>query len=1279
MNSNKKWVSVLMAAVLLMAPVSAVQAKSPVQAVTIAQAGDADQMEGNDTDSPQAVPDQPADGRKSATPPTPDKVKFRNLAAGLSYEWSETPEASHPDDGHKLTDGKYAKLDMNDPAWVGHLRGKSREVVFDLGDEKSIGKISAHFFQDYPTNSILVPLTVSMYVSDDKANWGLLSHNATQLLWGEGPPRQETFVWDGSRDGIKGGNTDGKMAYARYVKVIFTMHQSQWEYIDEIEIMGTDGELNGAVKVPAEQPHFLAPGEATAGIRNLNLLYNGQYADGLGDWKKERIIPNISYVNKNGEPTDWLFDGVLYLGLASPAGRDFGVGQTILEDWKWYLDKTFAAKGDMQQLNEATVEVGAKLNQPDHKVKVVLMIPNPGEYLRNFGDVDGDGVSESFNDSDVGKAKALENRQKAVKWWLDQVRQRWQAEHYSNLELVGMYWLEEQISTSAAGPDLVKAVSGKVHDMNLKFFWIPHSLAYKSYMWKDVGFDAVAYQPNYFFGGMDVDRLEDAANNAKRYGMGIEVEFDDRMLTDGVFLERYIDYLNSGVSTGLMQKGFRAYYQGNNAVYNLGVSKDPTLRLMYDWLYQYLNGTYVINNSPPPEADVFINGHTLHDEMVVPNTETVQFTWEVKDDDGSGLTKVTAIFDGKPYTKGTPIDLAGKPGNHELVITVSAAKSKTTTYVIKAASSAEALKTLVNRFAEQGQFTNAEAPRSLNNVLELMKRSEGTDAAQFDKYLKGFNVKLENLSSNHIISDTAYAALKEEVYNLVGNLAEKKPVTASSVEVAGPRLAPEKAVDGFAWTRWASKYDNDSWFQVDLGEAKIFDTVRIDWEFARAKTYKILVSDDNQNWTSVIKDGGIITAHDGKETVRFEPVKTRYVKFQGVERNSDYGYSFYEFGLYNLAGGGEVTSIDGVRAVVDADAKKLTIDGLVMNGSQSQVNLKVLDSEGKVRYEGQSTSTETGSFQFTVELTDNLKGTFDAYISMEGMSAPVKISFEYNKLVDKSKLKVEIDQAKKLHDETSVGTAPGQVSEAAQAKLAAAITSAQGMYDNTAAKQAEVDAAVNALSDAVKEFRSAIVPPKPDTPTTTLTGKSTVAAGEEFTVTLGLDRVSGSVYAQDLSLQYDAAAMTYVGAESILPGVSIVDKMTTPEGKLRFIVASEGAAHGVRDKANVLKLTFRAKNVTAPTTGTIAVSNALVADDQGAESSIRAASLTIQVTVVTPGNSGDVNGDSKVSIGDLAIAAANYGRTSQDPNWAAIKACDLSGDGKIDIADLAAIAKLIVK
>ncbi|MBE9916387.1 DUF4855 domain-containing protein [Paenibacillus donghaensis] len=1055
MNWHKKWGSILLSSVLLLTPLSAVQAKEQGSAVRIMQAEDTVQggipeqpntgsgdpgagpeQPGSDsgapgtapgnpgsdsnnpgtepeqppvnTDDPAVDPEQPGTGEKDPAkdagnpkeeaqkpvdPAAEKQSELRNLAAGLPYEWSEGPEASHPDDGYKLTDGKYGGLDITDPAWVGHLHKKTREVIFDLGEEKSIASVKAHFLKDYPANSILNPLTVSMYVSDDKQNWGLLAHKATEVLWGDEPINQETYEWDGSKDGIKSGNSDAKMAYARYVKVTFTMHPTQWTFIDEIEIRGTDGQADGAVTVPAEHPQFLAPGEATAGIRNLGLLYNGVYANGLGDWSKERIIPNISYVDKDGNPKDWLFDGVLYLGLNSPQGHDYGLGETNLDEWNWYLDKTFKADGDMQHLNEATKEVAEKLGQPDQKEKVVLMVPNPGESIRNFGNIDGENLS--FNAADGGEEKAFANRVKAIQWWLNEVEKRWGEADYSNLELVGIYWLDEQISTSKSGPNLLKETSNAIHAKNLKFFWIPHFMGYKVFMWKDVGFDAVAFQPNYFFEAMDYDRLEDAANLAKQYNISNEVEFDDRMLTDGVFRERYIDYLNSGVESGLMQNGFRAYYQGNNAVFNAAVNKDPSTRVLYDWLYQYVKGEYKINNEAPPEVAVQINGQALQSGAVVNETQPLQFTWELKNDDG--LTKVTAQFDGKPYTAGSTIDLIGKPGKHELLITVTAGKSQKTSYIIDAAANADSMKALINRFVEQKEFTTAEGPRSLNNYLEMMKRYEGTDAVQTDKYLRGFNAKLDLLQKDGVMKEKAYSSLKEDVYYLIGNLAQNKKAEASSVEGGSPNLQPGKAVDGFPATRWASDYADNSWFQVDLGEAKEIDTIRIDWEYARAKTYKLLVSEDKQNWTSAVKDhDGMITARDGKETVHFEPVKARYVKFQGIERNTDYGYSFYEFGVYNLSGAQEAAPIDGVKAAVDASAKKVTIDGLVMNGDLAQVNLKVLDPKGKVQYEGQTTGTAAGSFQFAFSLIGE-EGTYEALLSLDGMSEPVKVTFEYKK------------------------------------------------------------------------------------------------------------------------------------------------------------------------------------------------------------------------------------------------------------------------------------------
>lgn len=997
MKRSRQWVALVMVAIMIvtMMPIAqAEEALPPTQTEEQTPAnppGEADPVE---VTNPSDLPGAGTEGVIASV----YGAVYHNLAAGLSYEWSQEPEASYPDEGNTLTDGIYGASNRSDVAWVGHHMGKTREVVFDLGTKKSLTGIKANFLEDWPTNNVLVPLTVSMYVSDDKVNWGLLKDNATQKLWNDGK-YTETYVWDGSKDGIKAVGPDAKIAYARYVKVTFTMHTRAMTFVDEIEILGEDGKVTGAVTIPTYTPKFLAAGEATAGIEHLGLLYNGQYANDLGIWTKERIIPNISYIDKDGKIKDRLFDGVLYLGINSPnPGRDFG-GRAYLEDWKWYLDKTFAVGGDMDALNAAAKEVSDALNESGVKEKVVLMIPDPGESITNFGAIEQGGESLNFNDS-VGKEKALANREKAVQWWLQQVKSRWEAKGYANLELVGMYWFEEQISTSQSGPDLIRLVSSTLHDMqisgkDLKFFWIPHFFAYKAFMWKDVGFDAVTIQPNYFFEPTDIERLEDSANLAKQYGMSNELEFDDRMLTDGVFRERYIDYLNSGAKTGLMKDGFKSYYQGNNAVYNTAVSKDPATRVLYDWLYQFVKGTYQVNEAPPSEVDVQMNGKPFQSGMKLPDSESVSFTWKLRTDDG--LTKVTATYDGKPYTAGTVIPLAGKLGKHELNITVTAGHMVTKSYVIEATTNASGMKALVDRFEKAKQFTNSATVRSLNNYLEMMKRYEGKDAAQVTKYLQGFNAKLDEFKKGGTIKDEAYNTLKESVYYLIGNLAQNKAVEASSTEGNNANYAPAKAVDGFPASRWASEYVDNTWFLVDLDEVKEMDTVRIDWEYARADKYKLLVSNDKQNWINVMPNDGMITAHDGKETIQFNPVKARYMKLQGIKRATDYGYSIYEFGVYNLSGAVDVKGIEGIQVKVDEEAKKVTIDGLLMNGVLTNVKLKVLDPKGKVQLEDETKSTVAGSFQFTFKLTGNLKGTNEAYLSTGYMSEPVKVTFEYSK------------------------------------------------------------------------------------------------------------------------------------------------------------------------------------------------------------------------------------------------------------------------------------------
>lgn len=78
-----------------------------------------------------------------------------------------------------------------------------------------------------------------------------------------------------------------------------------------------------------------------------------------------------------------------------------------------------------------------------------------------------------------------------------------------------------------------------------------------------------------------------------------------------------------------------------------------------------------------------------------------------------------------------------------------------------------------------------------------------------------------------------------------------------------------------------------------------------------------------------------------------------------------------------------------------------------------------------------------------------------------------------------------------------------------------------------------------------------------------------------------------------------------------------------------------------------------------------------------AVSSLQQALNTFKASVITS-ISGDLNGDGKVTIGDLAIVAVHYGKTSASPDWDTAQKADINGDGVIDVKDLATIATRII-
>jgi len=70
---------------------------------------------------------------------------------------------------------------------------------------------------------------------------------------------------------------------------------------------------------------------------------------------------------------------------------------------------------------------------------------------------------------------------------------------------------------------------------------------------------------------------------------------------------------------------------------------------------------------------------------------------------------------------------------------------------------------------------------------------------------------------------------------------------------------------------------------------------------------------------------------------------------------------------------------------------------------------------------------------------------------------------------------------------------------------------------------------------------------------------------------------------------------------------------------------------------------------------------------------INSATSVLTKIIVVSGLIGDLNGDGKVDIKDIAIVAKAYGSYPGDPNWNPV--ADVNGDGKVDIKDIAAVAK----
>ncbi len=176
-------------------------------------------------------------------------------------------------------------------------------------------------------------------------------------------------------------------------------------------------------------------------------------------------------------------------------------------------------------------------------------------------------------------------------------------------------------------------------------------------------------------------------------------------------------------------------------------------------------------------------------------------------------------------------------------------------------------------------------------------------------------------------------------------LSQGRPATSSSDEDA--TLLPGAAFDGDTATRWASAEGHDpEWIRVDLGASATISRVRLTWEVAYGKSYRVEVSPDGSTWTTAYST----TTGDGGVDDLALSGTGRYVRMYGTARGTSYGYSLYEMEIYGSTGGTTPTptptitpSPDGPGVPFGSHKIPYAAGMLRPTGAQATLDQKVVD------------------------------------------------------------------------------------------------------------------------------------------------------------------------------------------------------------------------------------------------------------------------------------------------------------------------------------------------
>lgn len=539
-------------------------------------------------------------------------TKVVNLAAGLPYQITSGTQLDYATESEHntqasagvLTDGKYSPNTVyNNGYWNRTRNGGSRSVYFDLGYNASITGFKIDYLQ-FSSYAIYAPSSTNLYLSVDGVNW--YSAGVASCL-----P-------DNAAGSVPAELTLETPYEARFVCLTFAC--TPHSYADEIEIYGSEAITGETVKLSdsglqvATKYQYMAPNEnILGGVKDMALIYYG-----ATDLDEDFFLPYVAYLDAEGNIKDTLFDGFLF--LPTVAGRQLPSGgqpheasadnPTLLVDWLYQFEADFTEGQHFDALNKTAAKVKEALSLPsDYKLKVYATIMYPNVTATDFGDIDGDGVSE-----DLSKT---EDRLKVLDLYMQMYLDRFAKENYANISLDGFYWFAESISNQAADVITLPAAAAIAKEKGTQIFWIPYYVASGYSNWNSFGFTAAYMQPNYVFKlTTPVSQLYSAASLIKNLGMGVEIEVNGASIGQLSYYRRYMRYLGYGAEAGYMTESIHAYYQDVTVYYDACYSGTEMGRSLYDATYGFIKGTLKAPEKLPDVTATCEAGGVLHGELL---------------------------------------------------------------------------------------------------------------------------------------------------------------------------------------------------------------------------------------------------------------------------------------------------------------------------------------------------------------------------------------------------------------------------------------------------------------------------------------------------------------------------------------------------------------------------------------------------------------------------------------------------------------------------------------